>query len=452
VTLDAPRHLVFGMQASPTKPLPPDWRRKIADAPGGLAAVPWGGLQCASQGHYADDWTIVDKVLEPRAGKPFDAAWMAAYQKQHKLPLSVGYDWLYLINHFAARSSIVGPNRPLATYHEEMRAAHSRPEWVVYQDEWKPDDGPAVRTEPAGLDLRGGHRSLSNTTPITYTRSYADFGVWMADQWLKRGVSLYWDNNYLYASYNTRTTAAYVAEDGFIQPAMVIWGLRDYHQRVWHLLQQRRRDRPEPLEWTLHMTNTQVLPVHTWGTVQFNHELAMNRPLPPEYLLTESTGRHTGNMPLTVFNLLGRDNEIAAALPPAELARREWAMRAVFEIKREGGPEKLLTAFGYGQDNVAVHNFWADQPVMEVRPAPVKWLALRKPAEAMIVLASWSEKKETAAVRIDAKALGLEATRLRYLDAETGRTIIEAPAGQPVHVDVPGPWGCRVIKVTALDR
>jgi hypothetical protein len=272
----------------------------------------------------------------------------------------------------------------------------------------------------------------------------------MADHWLKRGLSLYWDNTYLYASYNTRTTAAYLAEDGFVQPAMTIWGVREYHKRVWNLLQERRRERPEPLEWTLHMTNTQVLPVHTWGTVQFNHELVLNRPLPSEYLLAESTGRQTGNMPLTVYNLLGKDNDLAAKLPAGEAEKREWAMRAVFEIQRAGGLERLLTAFGYGQEGVAVHNFWGDKPVVEVKPAAVKWLALSKDGEALVVLSSWSERKETAAVRIDAGALALKGRRLRYVDAETGRTLIEADANQAVHVDVPGPWGCRVLRLVPM--
>jgi len=50
---------------------------------------------------------------------------------------------------------------------------------------------------------------------------------------------------------------------GIIQPALTIWSVRDYHKRVWHLLQERRRERPELLERTLHMTNTVVLPVHS---------------------------------------------------------------------------------------------------------------------------------------------------------------------------------------------
>jgi hypothetical protein len=195
VTLAQPRELTFGLQASPTKPMPPDWRRKLPDCPGGLAVVPWGGLQCASQGPWGDDWTLVDKLVETRHGNPFDEQWFAAYQQAHKLPLVHGTsDWTYLQGHFASRAAAAGLDKPIAVYQEEMRAAHSRPEWIVFQDEWKASDGPQPRTGAEGIDLAGGHRSLSGVSQITFPPSYADFGCWIANEWLQRGISLYWDN------------------------------------------------------------------------------------------------------------------------------------------------------------------------------------------------------------------------------------------------------------------
>jgi hypothetical protein len=450
VKLTEPRSLVFGLQASPTKPLPDNWRKTLPYAPGGLAVVPWGGLQCASQGPFGDDWSIVEKIQNVRRGQPFDAAWVADYARQHNPPKVHGNaDWAYYVGHFASRAHDVGPHKPLAVYQEEMRAAHSRPEWIVYQDEWKAVDGPQPRTQPDGLDLSGGHRTLSEISQIAFPRSYADFGTWMANEWLKRGVSLYWDNTYLCPSYNTRTTAAYLAEDGKLQPALIIWNVREYHQRVWHLLQQRRRERPEPLEWTLHMTNTQVLPVHTWGTVQLDHELSVQRPFSPEWLLTETIGRQVGNCPLSLYEVSGRDNEIVQALPKDQAARIEWGLRAVHEIQRSGPQEKILTDFGYGEDGVVIHNYWADRPITSVAPAAVKWLALSKPAsgEMLIVLASWSPEPVKAEVRLDLQAAGWADKRgWQVRDAETGAILAES-AGQAFPVAVSAPWGNRVLRV-----
>ncbi|MGA2498704.1 MAG: glycoside hydrolase domain-containing protein, partial [Tepidisphaeraceae bacterium] len=178
VTLSQPREIVFGLQASPTKPMPANWRTRLPHAPGGLAVVPWGGIQCASQGPYADDWTIVEKILDVRRGGKFDEAWLADYVARHNPPKTHNEsDWAYYMHHFAQRAKDVGMTRPLAVYQEEMRAAHSRPEWLACQDEWKTSDGPAARTQPDGLDLAGGHRSFSDVSEITFPRSYADFGT-----------------------------------------------------------------------------------------------------------------------------------------------------------------------------------------------------------------------------------------------------------------------------------
>ncbi|MFI5381087.1 MAG: glycoside hydrolase domain-containing protein [Tepidisphaerales bacterium] len=442
-TLSQPREIVFGLQVSPTKPMPADWRTRLPHAPGGLAVVPWGGIQCASQGPYADDWSIVEKILDVRRSGKFDEAWLADYVAKHNPPKTHNEsDWAYFTHHFAQRAKDVGMTRPLAVYQEEMRAAHSRPEWIAYQDEWKTSDGPAARTQPDGLDLAGGHRSFSDVSEITFPRSYADFGTWMADQWLKRGVSLYWDNTYLYPSRNTRTTAAYVAEDGYIQPALGIWNVREYHKRVWHLLQQRRKEHTEPLEWTLHMTNTLVLPVHTWGTVDLDHELAVKRPFSPGWLMTETIGRQVGNLPLSLYEVAGRDNEIVKALPQAQQQRIEWGLRAVHEIQHTGPQGKLLTAFGYGTPSVTVHNYWDDRPLLRVEPASVKWLALRKSAtgELLIVLANWSQERVKASLQLT------PASKFKATDAETGQPLDSAT--NTLEVDIPGPWGNRIIRVT----
>lgn len=448
VTLSQPRELVFGLQASPTKPMPPDWRRKLPHAPGGLAVVPWGGIQCASQGPFRDDWTIVEKILEARRGEEFDVSWLSEYARRFEPPrVHDASDWTFYQKHFAQRAKSAGMARPLAVYQEEMRAAHSRPEWIVYQDEWKATDGPAARTPSDGLDLSGGHRSFSSTSQITFVRSYADFGTWMANEWLQRGVSLYWDNTYLYPSYNTRTTAAYRTEDGNIQPALIIWNVRRYHQRVWNLLQHWRRRREEPLEWTLHMTNTEPLPVQTWGTVQLDHELSVRRPFSPEWLMTESIGRQVGNLPLSLYEVYGRDNELVRGLPEGQRARVEWGLRAVHEIQRTGPLEEILSRFGYGEEGVSVHNYWDDWPVLEVAPDSVKWLALSRAdsGEMLCVLASWAERPVTAEVQWKHGNAGpADAAAWHVLDAES-REVLAPSGGSSFSVGIAGPYGNRIL-------
>ncbi len=450
VTLSGPRRLVFGLQASPTKPMPEDWRKRLPDIPGGLAVVPFGGLQCASQGPFKDDWRIADKILECRTGKDFDRKWFEDYVKEHKPPLVHGnWDWLASVEHFAGRARGIGPNRPLTVYQEEMYAAVPRPEWIVFQDEWCGSEDAWARQAPGPAGLDTGYAFVGQNAWVTFGESYRDFGVYFADEWLKRGVSLYWDNVYPKLSTNFRTTEAYVTEDGHIQPALLLWSQREYQKRVWHALQQRRRTRPEPLEWVLHMTNTMVLPILTWGTADLDHELGNDRPFAPDWLRAETIGLQAGNYPLSLYAVTGNNNRVFAELRKTMsksevdrlVERSEWGMRMVHEIQRSGALEKLVKEFGYGEEVVAVHNYWADRPPVRVTNPEVKWIVLerRDRPELLMVFASWSAGEAETAVSFLPGALRFDASALKLSDAESGGAV-EMPVG------FPAPYGVRVIR------
>jgi hypothetical protein len=296
-----------------------------------------------------------------------------------------------------------------------------------------------------------GYLSLGQPQLITFPRSYQDFGCWIADQWLRRGVSLYWDNTYAYASTNTRTTAAYVADDGRVQPCMIIWNHREYTKRAWYLLQEWRRQRKEPLEFTLHMTNTLLLPVHTWGTVDLDHELGSKQPFAPAWLLTETIGRQVGNLPLSLYAVAGSENALFKSLPAAQQDRIEWGLRAVHEIQRSGPLEKHLLTFGYGGPEVRVHNYWDDAPVLTVTPENVKWLVLEQSSsgDLLIVLASWSASDVAAHVQLDTARLPLGDARVDDIDAGA-RSV--SPSAASFDVTIPGPWGNRILCVTRGGR
>jgi hypothetical protein len=227
---------------------------------------------------------------------------------------------------------------------------------------------------------------------------------------------------------------------------MIIWNHREYTKRAWHLLQYWRRQRSEPLEFTLHMTNTLLLPVHTWGTVNLDHELGAKRPFRPEWLMTETIGRQVGSLPLSLYAVAGSENEIVKSLPAEQRERIEWGLRAVHEIQRSGPQEERLTDFGYGKEEVTVHNYWDDRPVLTVEPATVKWLVLAKPesGEAMVVLTNWSESAVTARVKVDPAQLHLDAAQVT--DHESGASLAESVTST-IKVDLPGPWGNRILSL-----
>ena len=125
------------------------------------------------------------------------------------------------------------------------------------------------------------------------------------------------------------------------------------------------------------------------------------------------------------------------------------------EHRREafGHPGPLGKAFHWvalggihGKEEVIVHNYWDDRPVLHVEPATVKWLVLSKPrsGEALVVLTNWSETDVTARVRGDSTQLRLNATRVT--DHESGANLAESVAST-IKVDLPGAWGNRILFV-----
>jgi hypothetical protein len=338
-----------------------------------------------------------------------------------------------------------------------MFAAVSRPEWLVFQDEWCLLDDAYARTAPAGVSLDAGYSFIGENAGVTFGESYRDFGSWFASEWLRRGVSLYWDNVFPKLATNRRTTDAYRAEDGRVQPALLLWSQREYGKRVWHALQEQRRRRPEPLEWTLHMTNTMVLPILTWGTIDLDHELGSDRPFPPDWLRTETIGRQAGNSPLSLYAVTGDRNGVFAGLrksrPKDEvdrLAERvEWGMRMVHEIQRTGPLEKRISAFGYGDDVVTVHEYWADAPALSVSSDDVKWIVLERKdrRELLAVLASWSEGDAEATVALLSGGLGFDPAGMKFVDDETGTALTGGADGR-LAVELPGPYGVRVLRAS----
>lgn len=134
--LSARRGFVFGLQASPTKPMPEKWREKLPSIPGGLPVTPWGGLHCSYQGPYHDDWSIADKIVESRYTEKVDKQWFKSYAEKHNPPPVHGtWDWLTSVCWFARWCARTGPEKPIACYQEEMGASTVRAEWRVFQHE-----------------------------------------------------------------------------------------------------------------------------------------------------------------------------------------------------------------------------------------------------------------------------------------------------------------------------
>ena len=452
--VEQPTELVFGLQASPTKPVPEDYRTKaLVLSSVGLPVYPWGGLSCAWKSPWMDQWQVVDKVIEGRRGEKVDRAWFEKFQKDFNVPPVYGvHDWVEDATRFA--SKVTGPKSPDPVYFEEMLVLPFIPEYKAFQDEWSTQR--LVEKSKASVEIyrAGRGREIGPNVPTNYASSYQDYALSYANEWMKRGVSLYWDNTFLKISTNPWTSDAYQTPDGKIQPATTLWNQRDYMRRTWNLMNEwRRKGVARPLEFVAHMTNQNLLPLFSWSTINFDIELLqreysknfpdthpLGEPYPPDFLLTESTGLQVGAYPYLVHTIFkGQCNLPPEALgtAPAEIenGRREWGMRAVHEIVR-GGPgywelpegtlDKSLYAFGYGEPDVDVWTYWADQRAFRIDNDQVKGLLLtRKSDQKMfLVLQSWSKTPTKASVAFQPDLIGFT----------PGRSIETALGG------IPGKW------------
>ncbi len=280
VRLDAPRRYEFGLQASPTKPMPEGWRGYDVPGGGGMQVNVWGGYFCSW--HYPDpkDWSLVEKIVEGRRGRldrsyQIDRAFFEELNRRRAFPTLKIQDrrpWLDDVLGFAQRNSAVAHPHGVTVYYEEFYTAGNHPESDEYQDEW----------DMAGW-YRGLHPAYRYTKPGPHigpvirtagAQSFRDFAVYYADQWMRRGVGVYYDNTYPKVERNP-----YVLRDTQVPWSSTIWVYRDYMRRVWkrsrELMAQESlpldtyysmsdSDRRMRLHIVGHVTNCQVLPYTTW--------------------------------------------------------------------------------------------------------------------------------------------------------------------------------------------
>ncbi len=509
VTLESPRRFVFGLQASPTKPMRPDWRGYSVPGGGGMSVVVWGGFNCADKVPANKDWTIVDKVMEGRkTGKP-DFAWFAEYAKTHKTisgsggakagrlheitleeAKANGQPWLTALNHFVAREAGAQAGVGTTVYYEEHQTSGNYPDVAEFMDEWS--DSSFARYRYFDYPKTWGPECRSANP-----ESYRDFAVFYANEWMKRGVGIYYDNTYPMVDRNPE----HFRGRG-ITWSSSIWGHRDYYKRVWKRSRELMESgaSPLPLHTVGHVTNCQVLPYTTWWDATLGVESpgqwqpdkmpsaeemrkcieewsfvilpgpnkdtpGQALPYPPDYLRAMEMGRMAGLIPHYRHLLRSEDAvgglgiSFGATDQGREPELREHrllsdaAMGIVHEIRggasgyehpKIGGLRRSINDFGYGKPGVKVYNYWDEDPfaakIIGLGNPKVKWLAMTRDGApfGMILLQSYSpEASSTSLIFPEGKI---------FIDAETRETF-QAGADGSVEIKLPADYGTRLFYV-----
>lgn len=438
-TLKQPTEIVFGLQVSPTRPMPSNWRAR-QDVPYMGGSNGYWGIVPSFAGKYPAgcDFSYADNMVICRESGIYPAEFMKKWVAE-KIDANKGWSATWKEDRTrhvgAGMGSMVGKgSTPTVAYIEEHRQDTTTPEWVTFQDEWAAQGYDAHRVTEAGARAEYDAGRIWGV-PICFDKSYQDFAVYMAVQWYLRGIGPYNDNVYPQNCFDPMKSDAYVRPDGQVQASANIWELREYHKRQWIAEQDAQPLSKYELFISNHMTNANMLPVLTWGDVALDNEWgfkAGSEPWPGSILQTEMIGRQTGNYGFALYPVSGVSlKSTYPKLKDDQIARTEWGMRFAHEIFRGPGTpmEKLVRDFGYGNPDCKVINYWSGPevepgcPIIKIDNPNVLWTAIWNPKDKSLLIAAtnWTNDAQSSPITITAPKGAILTT---WTNAETGKPVI----------------------------
>jgi len=244
---------------------------------------------------------------------------------------------------------------------------------------------------------------------------------------------IYFDNYFLLSNYNP-LGPGYVDDDGNLRPGVNIFAFHELTKRVAVMQYQMGR---RPLVF-LHMTNTNIVPMLSFGTMILDHEWRDQGDFRSEdcqerlyldddasLLLAQSTGLQSGCLAVFVNLFHGDERLVRSALGVALVHEMKFNLNSV---PLESKLAAQLAAFGYGQPGCRVWRYWDDRPPIRTTGAPVKTLLLAQGGGAMMILSSFGPEGEVN-VSLDKKVLGLS-DDVTAVNVETGELVERTAPGQ----------------------
>lgn len=392
------RTIVFGLQATPTRPMPANWRQM-----GVASGVPedyqilgmsmyWGATlyNVAPRG---GDYEIVRKIAARGRGEGRDNAFFDAY-------IAKNPDIRAEINWSANGGKVAG-----VIPYTNLRGDNScNPEWFVYQDEWR-NEPFATRTREPG---QGGPVDFCVALPP----SRVDFLLYHYQKLVENGfAAIYWDNIYIAANANPASGGAYGREAGGMQPEADIWRIREVTKRTAVMLHQMGK----PNATVPHMTNALLIPAFSWTGINLDWEWKYGATdyqdrFTRDYIRACSLGLSHGGIPMILDGTKDTrskeerdwvDRTQVAACVPHEI--KVWQTTPVY-----GKLTKAMLDLGYGTPACAVHHYWDENPVAKVEGIDGIFLVLAGKEKVMLVVSDYGNGG-TAKLTLDAKRLGLPA-------------------------------------------
>ncbi len=424
-TLNSPRKFVIGFQATPVKPQMQNWRRMfIGWKPDGVKDVYKIGcfLSTTFMGGDGDFWP---------AGKDYSLLEKFTTNRHFRERISPEVINAYVEKYYGDRSNdrknyfrkglTAGEQLSykadfIFEYLNPKISKINWPEYQIFMDEWWCSEYRANNADPY------------NTRP---EKSYQDFMLSYARKLIDCGFDgIYYDNVRDWPVFSDVTGPGYVRPDGEMQPYFDIFAMRQTIKRTATLLFTQNKkfldDRPFLY---LHMTNTNIIPLMSFGTVSLEWEANYGSSdfqtrFPDGYILATTIGTQSGCVPSVLIEITGNEKE--------RVSRTFIATVLAYDIPlvySQGGLDakalrttfEKLYKFGYGLPDVESFPCWKNQKYVLINGAGIKMAVHRRnDGNAIIAVSDFSGKDNSC--EIDFAGLGLGP--LKVSNMETNTTLI----------------------------
>lgn len=419
ILIDKPRTITFGILAAPVKPRLQGWRYRWFTEKFHLLGtdINWFALgDCGSVYPAGKDMYLWQMLAEANKRQLSDQEIEEVIQRGRKYFEPYGRVDAYIAH---VRYNLRAHQGAKMVFYYNRSSYSACEEFQTFMDEWCLNDYNPYRRENSIYEIQ-----------IVPSESYIDYTLyWFGKSFdIANNKGVYHDNYFFIPSFNRMMTGAYEKEDGTIMPSTGVWQLRELQKRIFVYMNERGM---EPIVM-VHNTSTQILPLYSFATVQYDWEWHYSEGdvqtrFPRKYILLVSTGELAGTWPVLlgdhgplesdpwtqktyigvtlVHDLLG---PVAVWVP--ELGKLWEKYREPFLKLAQ---EKGMVAYRYWDEK--------PQPIYSDNPDLPGIVYCLPGKEALYAITSYSGKDEEAVVHIKPDVLGLQ--NFKVIDVDSGEEI-----------------------------
>ena len=436
------RTIRIGFQATPVKPMHPDFRRPPRTAFLG-SCNQWGAGPADSA---TETWDGTDeffqKMAEARRTGNVDLAYVSNCVARMVYPGRPGSrEWTERRNRLAAfmtsgmrcaQNAGKRKGSNLLWYMNGRGVVFGNKSGATFADQWSREEFLTVDRDFTPMS----HRDYE----LDPDEDFRDYSAWWYRLMAKSGAMdfLYWDDTYASPNFDLVGTDAYRLADGRIQPATGIFNLRLMIRRAACV--QAELGRESRWNW-IHETNAAMAPISAFVGVHYDWEdntrgMSFQKRYPKDYMLAGVIGRQFG-VRVSVIGYYGAIKE----KEKEDWYKRTgagWCLAHEISWRHAKAQEKLLEDWGWRRPDTKVWNYWdEDNPIpVRAKGLSVAMLAMaRADGECLVVVSNAEDSGGEVALTVDRAATGLR-KGFRAVNLETGKKV--AVSGDTVELELDG--------------